>query len=192
MGDGALPTKPIKNAKMFWRFSSGRSKAGWAPVALALMMLGCVRRGSEVSSTPKTVGDWFAIAVGGRTVQMQLAVFPAEMERGLMGRRDLAPDQGMIFVYAEPVQMSFWMRNTPLPLDIGFFSSEGELKEVYTMLPYDETAIRSRDLRMQFALEMNQGWFHRNGIRPGATIDLAALRAALLARGAAPKEFGLR
>jgi uncharacterized membrane protein (UPF0127 family) len=177
---------------MFWPFSTRRSNAGCGTLALALLVLGCARHGPEVSPAPKTVGDWFAIAVSGRTVQMQLAIFPAEMERGLMGRRDLAPDQGMIFIYPEPVQMSFWMRNTPLPLDIGFFSPEGELKEVYAMLPYDETAIRSRDMRLQFALEMNQGWFHRNGIRPGATFDLAALRAALLARGAAPKAFGLR
>ena len=161
-------------------------------MALGLVLSGCVRRGPEAAAAPKTVEDWFAIAVGGRTVQMQLAVFPAEMERGLMGRRDLAPDQGMIFVYAEPMRMSFWMRNTPLPLDIGFFNAGGELKEVYSMLPFDETAVRSQDTRLQFALEMNQGWFHRNGVRPGATLDLAALRAALIARGAAPGDFGLR
>jgi len=177
---------------MFWRFSNRWSKAGWTTVALALLVLGCVRRGSEAAPAPKTVDDWFAIAVGGRMVQMQLAVFPAEMERGLMGRRNLATDQGMIFVYAQPVQMSFWMHDTPLPLDIGFFSPAGELKEVYAMLPYDETTIRSRDTRLQFALEMNQGWFHQNGIRPGATLDLAALRAALVERGAAPGDFGLR
>jgi hypothetical protein len=176
---------------MFWRFSSGRWKAGWATVALVLMLSGCVRRGPEAAPAPKTVEDWFAIAVGGRAVQMQLAVFPAEMEHGLMDRRDLAPDQGMVFVYAQPVRMSFWMRNTPLPLDIGFFSPEGELKEVHAMLPYDETTIRSQGTRLQFALEMNQGWFHQNGIRPGATIDLAALRAALIARGATPGDFGL-
>jgi uncharacterized membrane protein (UPF0127 family) len=176
---------------MFWRFLNRRAKAGWAAMALVLLLQGCVRRGSEAAPAPKTVDDWFAIAVGGRTVQMQLAVFPAEMERGLMGRRDLAPDQGMIFVYAEPMRMSFWMRNTPLPLDIGFFNAGGELKEVYSMLPFDETAVRSQDTRLQFALEMNQGWFHQNGVRPGATLDLAALRAALIARGAAPGDFGL-
>jgi hypothetical protein len=137
------------------------------------------------------VNDWFAIKVGEETVQMQLAVFPAEMERGLMQRRDLGRDQGMLFIYGTPTQMSFWMRNTPLPLDIGFFSPEGELKEVYALRPYDEATIRSQGTRLQFALEMNQGWFHQNGIRPGATIDLAALRAALIARGATPGDFGL-
>lgn len=176
---------------MFWPFSNGRSAGGWAAAAVALVLAGCVRRGVQVPPAPKTVEDWFAIGVGGRTVQMQLAVFPAEMEHGLMGRRDLAPDQGMIFVYAQPTRMSFWMHDTPLPLDIGFFNPEGVLKEIYTMLPYDEAAIRSQDTRLQFALEMNQGWFHRNSVHPGATLDLAALRAALVARGATPGDFGL-
>jgi len=98
----------------------------------------------------------------------------------------------MLFVYATPIQMSFFMRNTPLPLDIGFFSPEGELKEIYSMLPFDETTTRSRDARLQFALEMNQGWFHDNHVRPGARLDLAALGGALKARGATPAEFGLR
>jgi uncharacterized protein len=176
---------------MFWPISSGRLRAGGAAAALAVLLLGCARRGPAAPAEPKTVADWFAVGVGGRTVQMQLAVFPAEMERGLMDRRNLGRDQGMLFVYPGTTRMSFWMRNTPLPLDIGFFSPEGELKEVYAMLPYDEAGIRSRDTRLQFALEMNQGWFHRHGVGPGATLDLAALRAALLARGAVPSDFGL-
>ncbi|MDD2763749.1 MAG: DUF192 domain-containing protein [Opitutaceae bacterium] len=138
------------------------------------------------------MSDWFAIAVGGKTVHLQLAIQAAEMERGLMERRELAPDQGMLFVYREPTAMSFWMRNTPLSLDIGFFSPEGELKEVYAMQPFDEMPIRSRDSRLQFALEMNQGWFRKHGIKPGARFDLAALRESLKARGAFPEEFGLR
>jgi uncharacterized membrane protein (UPF0127 family) len=84
------------------------------------------------------------------------------------------------------------MRNTPLPLDIGFFSRGGELKEIYTLLPFDENPIRSRSDALEFALEMNQGWFHDHGIKPGAALDLAALREALKARGLTPEDFGLR
>lgn len=159
---------------------------------LALVVPGCGRHLAEASRAAKTVSDWFAIKIGARTVQMQLAVFPPEMEHGLMGRRDLGSDQGMLFVYREPTPMSFWMRNTPLPLDIGFFSRGGELKEIYTLLPFDENPIRSRSDALEFALEMNQGWFHDHGIKPGAALDLAALREALKARGLAPEDFGLR
>ena len=158
---------------------------------LALLLAACARPGPAAGGATKTVGDWFPIGVGDRTVPMQLAITEPEMAHGLMGRTDLGPDQGMLFVYARPTPMSFWMRNTPLALDIGFFSPEGELKEIYPMYPYDDTTVASRDRRLQFALEMRQGWFAAHGVRPGARLDLAALRAALQARGAAPADFGL-
>ena len=60
------------------------------------------------------------------------------------------------------------------------------------MYPYDETTVRSQDGRLQFALEMNQGWFDANGLKPGARLDLAAVRAALKARGVVPEDYGLR
>lgn len=124
-------------------------------------------------------------------VSMQLAVLRAEMEHGLMGRRDLGRDEGMLFVYLRPQQMSFWMHDTPTPLDIGFFNSRGELVEIYGMQPFDETPTNSRSGSLQFALEMNQGWFAANGVRPGAKLDLKALAAALKARDFAPRKFGL-
>jgi uncharacterized protein len=146
---------------------------------------------SAAAAGRKTVADYFPIKVGDRTVRMQLAVHPAEMQRGLMERRDLGRDDGMIFIYEKPQRMSFWMRNTPTPLDIGFFSREGVLEEVYPLYPFDETSVSSRGDRLQFALETNQGWFRENGIKPGAQLDLKALVAALKARGFKPQRFGL-
>lgn len=122
---------------------------------------------------------------------MQLAVLAPEMALGLMFRQELGRDEGMLFVYPKPEQMSFWMRNTPRPLDIGFFNPQGVLKEIYAMHPYDETFIRSRSQQQQFALEMNQGWFSANGVKPGTTIDLKAVAAALKERGFEPRRFGL-
>jgi uncharacterized membrane protein (UPF0127 family) len=176
---------------MFWPFSRLRGHAAGLTLAVLLFAAGCGRDAAEPVPRAKTVNDWFAVAVGGQTVQMQLAIFPVEMERGLMQRRDLGKGQGMLFIYGGPTQMSFWMRNTPLPLDIGFFSSDGELREVYTMLPYDETPIRSRSNALKFALEMNQGWFRENRVGFGARLDIAAVREALKARGVASEAFGL-
>lgn len=122
---------------------------------------------------------------------MQLAVRPSEMQRGLMERRDLGRDDGMIFVYDKPQRLSFWMHNTPTPLDIGFITAEGVLEEVRQMHPFDETAVPSRSTQVQFALEMNQGWFAAAGVKPGAKIDLKALGAALRARGFDPARLGL-
>lgn len=162
-------------------------------LGLALLLAsGCAR--STPPAPPaavKTVSDYFTIKVGNRSVQMQLAVTEPEMERGLMERRDLASDEGMLFVYAQPQQMSFWMHDTPTPLDIGFFNRGGELCEIYQMQPFDESTVATRSKELQFALEMNQGWFHDNGVEAGARLDLAALAAALKARGFDPAAYGL-
>lgn len=122
---------------------------------------------------------------------MQLAVLPHEMERGLMGRRDLGPDEGMLFVYRVPQQMNYWMRDTPTPLAIGFFTAEGELAEIYPLLPFDERTVSSRSGRLQFALEMNQNWYRDHGVKAGAKLDLKALAEALKARDFEPRKFGL-
>ncbi|PTY05004.1 hypothetical protein DB347_18755 [Opitutaceae bacterium EW11] len=111
---------------------------------------------------------------------------------GLMHRRDLKPDDGMVFVFPRPQRMSFYMRNTPTPLSIGYFDSEGVLKEVYPMYPFDETTVNSRSDRIQFCVEMNQGWYEKNGVRTGDKLDVKALAAALKARGQDPVEYGLR
>lgn len=153
---------------------------------------GCDSSAPKTSAAPKTWADRFEIAVGSRTVRLQLAVREDEMARGLMERRDLGRDDGMLFVYERPQQLSFWMRNTPTPLDIGFFNAHGMLEEVYPMHPFDETPVKSRSTLLSLALEMNQGWFRENGVRPGMQIDVKAVRAALKARGFDPDRFGLK
>ena len=165
-------------------------------VAAVLLLAACARDKAAAmlataTVTKKTIADHFPIKVGGKLVRMQLAVRPAEMQRGLMERRDLGVNDGMIFVYDKPQQMSFWMRNTPTALDIGFFNSQGVLEEVYPMYPFDETPVGSHSAQLQFALEMNQGWFRTNEVKPGAQLDLKALVAALKERGFEAKNFGL-
>ncbi|MBW7893556.1 MAG: DUF192 domain-containing protein [Opitutaceae bacterium] len=154
-------------------------------------MAGCGAGESDAPPAPKTVFDHFEIKVGERTVRMQLAVREPEMQRGLMERTDLQPDEGMLFVYVRPQRMSFWMRNTPLPLDIGFFDAAGELREIYPLHPFDEKPMASHGTQLQFALEVNQGWFKSNGVRPGMKLDLKAVSAALEARGFELRRFGL-
>jgi uncharacterized membrane protein (UPF0127 family) len=178
----------VKNANPL----SPRAAAGILALA-ALCLAGCGESSTQTPAAPavRTVADYFAIKVGGRTVRIQLAVLPEEQERGLMQRRDLEPDEGMIFVDLAPQKLVFWMRNTPTPLDVGYFTPEGELAEIYPLLPFDERAVASRSSRLQFALEMRQGWYAENGVGPGARLDLRAVAAALAERGFDPKRFGL-
>lgn len=158
---------------------------------LVLSAAGCGAKPEAAATVPKTITERFAIKVGDQTVRLQVAVLGAEMQRGLMGRRDLAPDEGMVFVYRAPQVMTFWMHDTPTPLDIGFFKANGELAEIYPLLPFDERTVRSRSDELQFAVEMNQGWYRANGVKPGAKLDLDALRAALKARDFDLRKFGL-
>jgi len=165
-------------------------------LALAVFLalsIGCGRSDeATAAATHHAVTDFYTIAVGAKTVRMQLAVKRAEMEHGLMGRTDLKTDEGMLFIYAEPQRMSFWMRNTPTPLDIGFFTADGTLKEIYPLYPFDETPVASRGEALVFALEMKQGWFEFNGVKPGAQLDLKALAVALRVRGFSPAAYGLK
>jgi uncharacterized membrane protein (UPF0127 family) len=154
-----------------------------------LMTGGCAKSQPEVPPPPKTVKDWFEISVDDRVISMQLALSSGEMQQGLMGRRDLQKKQGMLFVYPYPTVMGFWMKNTPTALDIGFFTPDGVLREIYPLHPFDERSVRSRRDDLMFALEVLQGGFAEMGIKPGAQLDLDALRAAMIERSYEPNNY---
>lgn len=170
------------------------SLRAWAAAAalLALAASGCgPGKTAAAVSAQKTVWDHFTINVGGRPASLQLAVLPAEQERGLMQRNDLGKDEGMIFVNPRPKALSFWMHDTPESLDIGYIGPDGVIEEVYPLLPFDERSVSSQSDQLQYALEMPQGWFAANGIRPGSRVDLKAVAAALRERGFDPAKFKL-
>jgi uncharacterized membrane protein (UPF0127 family) len=154
-------------------------------------LAGCDHEQKPAPVVVKSVEDRFAIKVGDRVVQAQVAALADEMEHGLMFRQSMGEDEGMIFVFAKPQAQSFWMRNTTLPLDIGYFDETGELKEIYPMYPLDERPVASHSKGIQFCLEMNQGWFKRAGVKPGDKLDLKAVAEALRARGLKPEAVGL-
>jgi len=158
---------------------------------IVLLTGGCTED-SAPAAPPKGPEAWFPIGIGGTVVKMQLAVRPLEMQQGLMHRPFLGDDEAMVFVYPEPIRMSFWMRNTLIPLDIGYFDREGVLREIHAMNPLDESLVQSISDSVQFAVEVNQGWYRARGLKPGARLDLAALRKALEARGFDPKAVGNR
>jgi uncharacterized membrane protein (UPF0127 family) len=163
----------------------------------SLLLVGSVQAAEPSAGTAKiaTGSDvrgpdaWFPLTVGEKTLRVQLVVTLDEQQRGLMGRRDLGVNDGMIFVYPAPQEMSFWMRSTPTPLDIGFFKEDGTLGEVYPMYPFDETPVKSVGSDYTLALETPQGWFAKNGLKPGVKLKLADVAAALRARGFKPSRY---
>jgi hypothetical protein len=131
--------------------------------AVSLFISGCGRQLETVTIDLK--GEQFIIEVA-RT--------EAERNQGLMNRKSLAPNRGMIFVYDRDTKMSFWMKNTTIPLSIAFISKDGTIREIHDMKPLSEDSVESaRSVR--YALEVNQGTFERLGIEPGYTVDLPDL-----------------
>jgi len=159
----------------------------WFPLLLTLS--GC----SETTPPPEPADatTWLPLAVGDVALEAQIALSQGEQQRGLMYRESLGENRGMLFPYPSPRRLSFWMANTSIPLDIGFFASDGRLLEVHRLHPFDTQPTPSRSDQVQFALEMNQGWFRRMGLRPGVTLDLDLLAAAMKRRGVNPADFGL-
>lgn len=96
-----------------------------------------------------------------------------------MHRESLDKGHGMLFLFDRPDKRGFWMRNTRIPLDIGYFDSNGRLLEVHKLFPFDETSVNSRSREVLIAVETNQGWFAANDIQVGDSIDMKSLVIAL-------------
>lgn len=110
------------------------------------------------------------LTIGQVAVKAEVADDAPERSKGLMGRKDLADGEGMLFVFAAPQAMSFWMHDTLLPLSIAYVNGQGVIREIHDLKPLDETPVPSMFDDLMYALEVPQGWFQRNKILPGDRI----------------------
>ncbi|HRP70532.1 MAG TPA: DUF192 domain-containing protein [Turneriella sp.] len=94
-----------------------------------------------------------------------------DKERGLMFRKFLGKNRGMIFVYEEPHEMRFWMQNTVLPLSIAFIHSNLFISSLHDMKPMSLDIVAS-EVPTLYAIEANQGWFKTNTILPGNRLTI--------------------
>ena len=159
---------------------------------LALHLISCkeeTSRGTAPKAIPKDA--LFAFGIGEKEVWAELAAKPGEREKGLMNRDFLPDGKGMLFVFEKPGPQRFWMKNTRIPLDIGYFSSSGKLLEIHAAKPYDLSGEPSRSKKVKFVLELNLNGFRTMGIRIGDRLDLEAVSKALRQRQLDPKEYGL-
>ena len=104
-------------------------------------------------------------------ITVEMARTDEEKAQGLMYRKKLPDGQGMIFIYDRDQQMSFWMKNTLIPLSIAFIAADGRIVEIRDMQPHDLSAVKS-SRSVRYALETPQGWFDRAGVKPGDVINL--------------------
>jgi uncharacterized membrane protein (UPF0127 family) len=122
------------------------------------------------------------------TPTLQVAVSRPEQSLGLMYRKELDENSGMVFLWEDGRKRVLYMRNTYVPLDAGWFTSTGHLTEVSPLQKLDETWVWSKRDDIHYAVEMNQGWYAKNC---GGTVDLdmEALRQAIVAKHADPSVF---
>jgi len=109
---------------------------------------------------------------GGRvTITAELAISEAQRAQGLMHRRSLDDGEGMLFIFERDQILSFWMKDTLIPLSIAYIDSDGRILEIYDLQPQNLNPVRSiRPAR--YALEVPQGWFSRAGLGPGDRVDI--------------------
>ncbi|MDL2321275.1 DUF192 domain-containing protein [Desulfosarcina sp. OttesenSCG-928-B08] len=108
-------------------------------------------------------------------IQVEVAITPEDRARGLMHRNVLAEDAGMLFVFEKDQILSFWMKDTQIPLSIAFIAADGRILEIRDMEPESRELILS-SAPARYALEMNQGWFEKNGIVPGHRVHFFSVQ----------------
>jgi uncharacterized protein len=109
------------------------------------------------------------------TFQVDVADTPAKRELGLQYRRDLAADRGMIFLFPSESNHSFWMKNTPIPLDMIFISSDQKIVGIVERAVPFSTDSRSVPAASQFVLEINGGLAGHYGVKVGDSIRFQGL-----------------
>ncbi|MFQ5746768.1 MAG: DUF192 domain-containing protein [Gemmatimonadota bacterium] len=110
------------------------------------------------------------VTVGGVPILVEIADTDALRQLGLMNRDSLETDAGMLFIYPEERILSFWMRNTRIPLDIAFIDRTGRIVNIEPMEAQTDTTHESRGPAM-YALEMALGWFAAHGVGPGDRLE---------------------
>ncbi len=112
------------------------------------------------------------LTIKGSKLKVRVATTPRERARGLMYDESMAPDEGMLFEHPSERGLSFWMKNTKIPLSIAFIDSKGIVQEIRDMEPFGLDSVRSAKPAM-WALEVNRGWFDKHGVKVGDKINCA-------------------
>lgn len=111
----------------------------------------------------------FELSAGMHRIEAELAHTNAARQLGLMNRRIMPMQRGMVFVFTSDERHCMWMKNTYLPLSVAFLDREGRILNIEDMQPHTEDS-HCAAAPARYALEMNQGWFAQRGVEPGDRI----------------------
>ncbi|CAN5141748.1 DUF192 domain-containing protein [soil metagenome] len=109
------------------------------------------------------------LSAGVHVIQAEIARTPMEQQIGLMNRRELTDNNGMLFVFEEPRLECMWMRNTLIPLSVAFMDADGTVVNIEDMKAQTDDTHCAK-LPVRYALEMPLGWFKKVGVKAGSKI----------------------
>lgn len=136
-------------------------------IVFLLLTTGCSPRGSG-SGLPTV-----EMPIGSQTYTLEVANTDTTRERGLMERDSMPADHGMIFVFPEADELSFWMMNTRIPLEILYLDEGGQVVSIHEMKPYDRRSIPSAR-PAKYAIELNLGQVKKAGVKVGDVLKIPA------------------
>ena len=158
----------------------GFLRAAWFFVCLSAAAAAGCKNGQQSVPAPSAVEAGTAavlVPAKGKTVtfRVEVARTPEERERGLMYRDRLAPDAGMLFTFEAPTDLTFWMKNTFIPLDMIFMDGGRKILGIVDNAPPRSLASRGIGQPSQYVLEINGGLSSRLGIVPGGVVEFRGL-----------------
>ena len=109
------------------------------------------------------------LKAGMHLIRAEVAADYSSRGRGLMHRKSLGPNAGMLFIFDGPAIHCMWMKNTYIPLSVAFLDDKGEIINIADMQPHSEQS-HCADRPALYALEMERGWFAQRGIKAGARL----------------------
>ena len=121
---------------------------------------------ASAQGMPQTQLQRTTLNAGMHLIQVQLAQDFEQRQIGLMWRKEMPQNEGMLFIFEQPAIQCFWMRNTLLPLTAAFVLDDGSIVNLADMKPLNDDSHCSKK-PVRFVLEMNQGWFAKRNIQAG-------------------------
>lgn len=137
--------------------------------SLTLVPAGLLAFAAQAQSGPQPKLPTVELQAGIHVIHAEVAADEAEQQVGMMFRRTMGSNEGMLFVNRDSTQRCFWMRNTLLPLTIAFIADDGTIVNLADMAPQSDASHCSAK-PVRFALEMNQGWFAKRGFKAGTKL----------------------
>ncbi len=115
------------------------------------------------------------LSINGRPLMVEIARSKKQRQQGLMHRDKLDWNTGMLFIFENDKVVSFWMKDTKIPLSIAFIDKYGKVTDIFDMKPYSLEAVTSTE-KCRYAIEVNKGFFEESGLAVGDTVDLRMVK----------------